>query len=444
MKRTRKLVTVAVLAVVVVVSAITAAYALSANTTETYAYLPEHSVYFYDTAGEYAWASREVDTLAVAGVIKGSGTHLFYPGNAITRADFIVMLDRAYGMSEALDNGQVNSNGSFVDVPSSAYYSKAVIAAKAFGIAAGTATGEFQPQQSMTRQDAMVFLKRTIDRTALKLGTGSVSSFSDASRISNYAKPSVSALVGAKVIGGSKGKINPLSKVTRAEMAVMLYRATHLTVQSSGAVYQSRCDLVNLCIGTQNYCDVVIENYDPSVTYTGLMEYTDFQRIGGVTYVSLSGKRAIDRTVTYTNGVFTFADGEGTVSIPAAADCVAIDVSQPYHQLNAPTSTGSNFYGIAIPLLKTVRLPRFIIPRYNETTLFSQGGLRPSKTLFFEQPSIETTLSIESDLKAAPYGQFVSLYNSRGTRPGIRNLLQIYFCALPHESKNDRLALSTD
>ena len=41
MKRTRKLVTVAVLAVAVVVSAITAAYALSANTTETYAYLPD-------------------------------------------------------------------------------------------------------------------------------------------------------------------------------------------------------------------------------------------------------------------------------------------------------------------------------------------------------------------------------------------------------------------
>lgn len=51
-----------------------------------------------------------------------------------------------------------------------------------------------------------MFLKRTIDRTALKLGTGSVSSFSDASRISNYAKPSVSALVGAKVIGGLERK----------------------------------------------------------------------------------------------------------------------------------------------------------------------------------------------------------------------------------------------
>ena len=39
------------------------------------------------------------------------------------------------------------------------------------------------------------------------------------------------------MIGGSKGKINPLSKVTRAEMAVMLYRATHLTVQSLSLIH---------------------------------------------------------------------------------------------------------------------------------------------------------------------------------------------------------------
>ena len=82
----------------------------------------------------------------------------------------------------------------------------------------------------------------------------------------------------------------------------MLYRATHLTVRGSGAVYQSRGDLVNLCIGTQNYCDVVIENYDPSVTYTGLMGIPDFDESAALPYVSLSGKRAIDRTVTYTNG----------------------------------------------------------------------------------------------------------------------------------------------
>ena len=229
MKRTRKLVTVAVLAVAVVVSAITAAYALSANTTETYAYLPEHSVYFYDTAGEYAWASSEVDTLAVAGVIKGGGTHLFYPGNAITRADFIVMLDRAYGMSSALESGAVTAQQDFSDVPSGQYYAKSVAAARALGVATGTADNRFLPQQTMSRQDAMVFLKRTIDRTELTLRDGAITGFSDAAEVKSYAQEAVGALTSAKVIGGTNGKLNPNAPVTRAEMAVMLYRALHLT-----------------------------------------------------------------------------------------------------------------------------------------------------------------------------------------------------------------------
>lgn len=343
MKRTHKLVLVPLMALIAALSMLTAACAIDANTTETYAYLPEHSVYFYDTAGQYAWAAREVDTLAVAGVIKGSGSHLYYPGSAITRADFIVMLDRAFGMSEALDRGLIDSAGTFTDVPGSAYYSKSIIAAKAFGVAAGTATGAFQPPQPITRQDAMVFLKRTLDRTSLTLGAGSLSEFPDAGQVSTYARASVSALVGAKVIGGSHGKLNPRSNVTRAEMAVMLYRATHLTARSGGAAYQNRSDIVNICIGTQNYCDVVIENYNAAVQYTGLMAYTDFRRENGVSYVTLGAKRSIDRTAAYVNGVFTFRDGEGTVSVPADEACVAIDVSQPYHQMNAPVSTGGTY-----------------------------------------------------------------------------------------------------
>src|SRR5699024_2029559 len=144
------------------------------------AYLPDHSVYFYDVAEGYAWAHREIDTLAVAGVVRGGGDHLFSPGSAITRADFIVMLDRAYGMSQALDSGAIDAQGGFVEVPGSAYYSKAVTAAKAFGVATGTDDNRFLPEQNMTRQDAMVFLKRTIDRTQMRLQAGSLSAFSDA------------------------------------------------------------------------------------------------------------------------------------------------------------------------------------------------------------------------------------------------------------------------
>lgn len=343
MTRTRKLAAAMLLVVVVAVSVLTAA--LATDDTETYAYLPDHSVYFYDVTEQYAWAHREIDTLAVAGVIKGSGNHLFFPGSAITRADFIVMLDRAFGMSEALDSGLIDSSGTFVDVPGNTYYSKSVTAAKAFGVATGTDDNRFLPEQNMTRQDAMVFLKRTLDRTQLTLPAGSLSGYTDINQISNYARESVSALVNARVISGSNGKLSPTANVTRAEMAVMLYRATHLLDAGTNAVYEQRGNVVNICIGAQNYCDVVIENYDSSVKYQGLMQYTNLRQEDGVTYITLTKQQEINRTVSYANGQFTFTvpQEDGKITIPAAANCVAVDVTQPYHQIDAPVSTGSEY-----------------------------------------------------------------------------------------------------
>lgn len=344
MRRTRKLVAALLLVAVVAVSGLTAA--LATDTTSTYAYLPDHSVYFYDVAGGYTWAYREVDALALNGVVQGSGNHLFYPGNPITRADFIVMLDRAYGMSAAMDSGLVASQGTFRDVPDSAYYSKAVTAAKALGITTGTGDGRFLPQDQMTRQDAMVFLKRTIDCTPVRLQAGLVTGFADIGQVADYARDAVGALVTAQVIGGSNGRLNPKSMVTRAEMAVMLYRATHLTEQDSGIFYENRADMVNICIGAQSYCDVVIENYDPTVHYGELMRYSKLWQEGGVTYITLEENQAIDREGVYTVGQLVLSgspeDG-GPVTYPVASNCIAIDVTGPYHQIKDPVSTGGTY-----------------------------------------------------------------------------------------------------
>lgn len=335
MTRTRKLAAKALLVVVVVISLLTAAFAM--NDTRTYAYLPDHSVYFYDVAKGYAWAHREIDTLAMNGVIKGSGDHLFFPGNAITRAEFIVMLDRAYGMSAALDRGAVASKGSFADVPDSEYYSKAVIAAKAFGITTGTKDNLFLPQQHMTRQDAMVFLKRTIDCTQMKLTAGSIAEFSDANIVSGYARDSIGSLVAANVISGTNGKLNPRQNVTRAEMAVMLYRAMHIEKDAGKIAYVKRDNIVNICVGAHTYSDVVIENYRPGTRYRELMRYSKLRQENGVMYITLEENQSINQTGVYEAGQFTV----GGTTYPVAFNCVAIDVTQPYHQINAPISTDS-------------------------------------------------------------------------------------------------------
>ncbi|MDY3617424.1 S-layer homology domain-containing protein [Agathobaculum sp.] len=345
MTRTRKLVALVLLVVVVSVSGVT--IALATDNTQTYAYLPDHSVYFYDVTKGYAWAHREVDALALNGVIKGGGDHLFYPDNPITRADFIVMLDRAYNMSAALDTGMVADKGNFSDVPAGTYYTKSIRAAKALGVANGSEDNKFQPMSNMTRQDAMVFLKRTIDRTQIKLQSGSMSGFSDGGQVSAYAKEAVSSLVSARVIGGSNGKLTPKSLVTRAEMAVMLYRATHLTEQDSGTFYEKRGDVINLCVGAQVYADVVIENYDPSKYYGELMRYTKLRQAGGTTYVTLEENQPIDRTGTYSSGLLRLNDPDAgidgaMVDYLVASNCVAIDVA-PYHQMDSLASTGVRY-----------------------------------------------------------------------------------------------------
>lgn len=335
MTRARKLSAKVLLVAVVALGLLTAAYAMDG--TKTYAYLPNHSVYFYDVAEGYAWAHREVDTLAMNGVIKGSGEHLFFPNRAITRAEFIVMLDRAYGMSAALDRGAVTSKGSFADVPNGAYYSKAVQAAKAFGVATGTKDGKFLPEQYMTRQDAMVFLKRTIDCTQLQLPAGSVNGFSDSNGVSGYARDSVGSLVSAKVIGGTNGRLNPRKNVTRAEMAVMLYRALHLEKNGERLMYTKRDDIVNVCIGAYTYSDVVIENYRPGGRYRDLMRYSKLRQENGKMYITLEENQVINQTGTYENGQITI----GGTTYPVAYNCIAIDVTPPYHQMSGPISTDS-------------------------------------------------------------------------------------------------------
>ena len=137
------------------------------------AYVPDRSVYFADVNVNYSWAFHAIDYLANTGVVSGTGNLIYSPGRSLSRADFILMLYRAYDMEKYA------SGDNFPDVPDTAYYADAVRAARAIGIATGDEKGNFNPSQTLTRQDAMVLLKRTLDRTGLQFTAGSLAGFSE-------------------------------------------------------------------------------------------------------------------------------------------------------------------------------------------------------------------------------------------------------------------------
>jgi len=169
--------------------------------------------------GSYDWAKDSIIKLYNLGVVKGMTDTTFEPGANIRRGDFMLMLYRAYGLNaDAKDN--------FADVPASSYYYDAIAAAKAAGIAQGDGVN-FYPQRSITRQEAMTLIYRTLTYLGKDLSkySGDLSAFSDASQLADWASDGVSALVGAGIITGASGKLNPTDYITRAEMSAALCRA---------------------------------------------------------------------------------------------------------------------------------------------------------------------------------------------------------------------------
>jgi len=174
---------------------------------------------FVDLTG-YDWAKEAINSLAESGVINGTSDSTYSPSKDITRADFTVLLVRAFGL-------ETDSTDNFSDVSADAYYAKELAAAKAHGIANGVGDNKYNPTATITRQDMMTIVSRTLkvlgyeveDAAAEKLAA-----YADGANVSEYAAEHVASLIKNGIVMGSNGKINPQSNTTRAEVAVLIYR----------------------------------------------------------------------------------------------------------------------------------------------------------------------------------------------------------------------------
>ena len=169
--------------------------------------------YFVDVkAGDYFYDA--VKWAAEKGITSGTDATHFSPNAACTRAQIVTFLWRAAGSPEP------KGTGSFADVPSDSYYTKAVAWAVENGITGGTGDGKFSPNATCTREQAVAFLYRASGSPAVSGG----STFNDVAANAYYAD-AVAWAEKNEITGGIGGGLfGSGNDCTRAQIVTFLYR----------------------------------------------------------------------------------------------------------------------------------------------------------------------------------------------------------------------------
>ena len=166
------------------------------------------------------WFKADVEAAVELGLMTGTSATTFDPKGVTTRAMVVATLYRLAGSPE------VTEKAAFTDVVSGSYYEAAVAWAARNAIASGTSETTFEPNKAVTREQLAKFLFNYAVYQGMDAVTLSenLSSFSDQAEISAYAVSALQWAVGAELIKGSDGKLQPAGTATRCQFAAILNR----------------------------------------------------------------------------------------------------------------------------------------------------------------------------------------------------------------------------
>ena len=161
-----------------------------------------------------------------------TGTKAFGPERTITRGEVACVLYNIANESDMVNEHDLeytDGNGwytGFSDVDGKAYYGKAIAWAKHVGVVNGYGDGTFAPDAPVSREELACMLANfaetvEVEDTSVDDADKVLSSVSDGSSVSDWAKGSVAWAVENEIMGNA-GFVNAFSDITRAETAAMV------------------------------------------------------------------------------------------------------------------------------------------------------------------------------------------------------------------------------
>lgn len=164
-----------------------------------------------------------IEAMAARGIINGMGDGTFKPDNQMTRAEFCAIVTRGLGLTPKY-------RGVFTDVPDGKWYSAYIDTANYYGIVNGVGDNRFNPEGTITRQEAATMIARAAKLCGMdtELSAAAVrdmlAQFGDYVTVDSWAQNSLAFCYQEGILDQSVMNIEPKTPILRGELSDMLYK----------------------------------------------------------------------------------------------------------------------------------------------------------------------------------------------------------------------------
>lgn len=159
------------------------------------------------------WAKGTITQWTSKGYISGYPDGTFKPDNSITRAEFVVLVNKAMGYTK-------KGNAYFRDVNTNYWGYDEIQKGVSAGYVKGDPDGSFRPNDSVTRQEAAVMISKILD---LETNFTSAAAYNDYRYIPSWSVGYVGAVSNAKIMAGyPDGSFKADRVLSRAEAVIAL------------------------------------------------------------------------------------------------------------------------------------------------------------------------------------------------------------------------------
>lgn len=291
-----------------------------------------------------------------AGLMDGVTDTTIAPYDNITRAQMATIIARAFSAQE-------NSDQTFNDVSSNAWYADSVSKAVAMGAFEGDDDNNFNPENNITFQETYIVLSRVFGFEPYELVYQSgerfilgdcdesvLDTFGDKNEIADWALDGTKYIVGNGGWQGIGGELKPTDYITRGEFAILMNSIVTTYIDEPGTYTDLPDGLTMVRCGGVTI-DGLQTNHNLILTYgideTGCKVVNS--TVNGVTLV-LGG---VDKTPVWNENSGSYGPDESYISIEGNFYDVRVDT--PFVFLNALNAQMSYYKGVKNSLVSIAR-----------------------------------------------------------------------------------------